>query len=202
MKNQNESINFQDTVIKKHQNKIDKPYEVGVYAKSYSYHWLVDKDRIDLIIYATEHLRDSTLHLNIHHNDPVPFNSILTKINESLPVIQDDFDISKLKSLYFKSPIFYQDLINNLTEEYENKFGEKIVDYHKLNDFLLQSNLTEKLNNNLNNINKEVQGYSIEKFQLLSKVNYSSYIRDEDFTAYPEFSIHGMGIYVQIKDLE
>jgi hypothetical protein len=199
---QNETINLQDTIIKKHQNRIDKSYEVGLYSKSYSYHWLVNNDTLDLRIYATEYLRDSTLNLNIHHKNPVLFDKVLTQIIECLPIIHEDFNTSKLKSLYFKSPIYYKDLLNNLTEEYEQKFEEESVDYHKLNEFLLQSKLTEMLNNPLNKIDKEVQGYSIEKFQLLNKENYSSYISDENLTAYPEFSIHGMGIYVRIKEQE
>lgn len=56
------------------------------------------------------------------------------------------------------------------------------------------------LNNLLNKMDKEVQAYSIEKFQLLSKENYNSYISNENLTAYPEYSIHGMGIYVRIKE--
>jgi hypothetical protein len=197
---QNETINLQDTIIKKHQNRIDKSYEVGLYSKSYSYHWLVNNDTLDLRIYATEYSRDSTLHLNIHHKNPVLFEKVLTQIIGSLPIIHEDFNTSKLKSLYFKSPIYYKDLLNNLTEEYEQKFGEETVDYRRLNEFLLQSKLTVMLNNLLNKMDKEVQAYSIEKFQLLSKENYNSYISNENLTAYPEYSIHGMGIYVRIKE--
>lgn len=137
---QNETINLQDTIIEKHQNRIDKSYEVRLYSKSYSYHWLVNSDTLDLRIYATEYSRDSTLHLNIHHKNPVLFDKVLTQIIESLPIIHEDFNTSKLKSLYFKSPIYYKDLLNNLTEEYEQKFGEETVDYRRINEFLLQSN--------------------------------------------------------------
>ena len=126
----------------------------------------------------------------------------MTQIIESLPIIHEDFNTSKLKSLYFKSPIYYKDLLNNLTEEYEQKFGEETVDYRRLNEFLLQAKLSEMLNNLLNKMDKEVQAYSIEKFRLLSKENYNSYISNENLTAYPEYSIHGMGIYVRIKEKE
>lgn len=200
--NEKESIDFQDTIIKKHQNKIDQSYEVGIYSKSYSYYWLVNKDTLDLRIYAKEYVSDSTFHLIIHHNNPVPFETVLSKIFESLPTILEDFDTSKLNSLYFNSPIYYKDLVDNLMEEYEQKIGENTVDYHKLNEFLIQSHLTENLNSLLNKIDKEVQNYSIEKFQLLRKENYGSYISDVILTDYPEFAIHGMGIYVRIKDQE
>src|SRR5690606_29637218 len=93
-------------------------------------------------------------------------------INECLPLIQRDFNIMKFSSIYFQSPIYYIDLVKELSGEYEQKFGQKYIGYEKLNPFLLQSSLNIRLNNFLEPLNKKVKRYGIEKFQLVSKESF------------------------------
>lgn len=192
--------NIQDTIIVKNKNKLDKSYEVGFYSKSYSYFWLVGKDTLDFSINATEYENDSTLHLNIHHNNPILFTTVLNRIDKCIPIIQENFMIPKLSSFYFKEPIYYKDIANELSNEYFRKFGKNNIDYQKLNEFLLESNLNSKLDNFLVQMNKNVQYYSIEKFHFLKKEYFNSYIPNENLTNYPEFTIHGMELYVRIVD--
>lgn len=192
----------EDTILIKQQNVLNEAYEVGFYSKSFSYYWVTSKDTIDFFMNVAEYEKDSTFHINIHHKKPLLFTTILEKINQSLPTIRNDFDIAKFSSIYFKSPIYYLDLSKELSSEYEKKFGKKGISYQKLNEFLLNSSLNTRLNSFLYPLNKKVKRYSIEKFQLVDKNNFSSYLPDTDLTDYPEFAIGGMGLSVQLENIK
>lgn len=192
--------NLQDTVIVKHENKIDKSYHVGFYSKSFLYSWVVDNDTLDFKIGLTEYVRDSSVSLRIFHEKPILFSTALDKINECLPVIQKDFNIDNLNSLYFQPPIYYKDMTNELSDSYENKFGERNIGYQKQDDFLMNSWLGARVDGFLSEFNKSAERYGIEKFHLLEKEYYDTYIPNTDLTGYPDFSINGMGISVHLKD--
>jgi hypothetical protein len=51
-------------------------------------------------------------------------------------------------------------------------------------------------------LNKKVKRYGIEKFQLLEKKNFKSYLSDTDLTDYPEFAIGGMGLSIQLENIK
>lgn len=189
-----------DTIIVKHKNDLNKSYEVGFLSKSYSYYWLVDNDTLDFSVNAREYEKDSTLHLSIHHKEPKIFTTTLTKINECLPRIREDFHLTKLNSLYFRDPIYYFDLIKVLSSEYEKQFGRKNISYEKLNQFLLKSKLNKQLDNFANPLDKKVNRYSIEKFHLTDKKYFGDYLPNVDLTEYPEFTINGMGLYIQLEN--
>jgi hypothetical protein len=189
-----------DTIIVKHKNDLNKSYEVGFLSKSYSYYWLVGNDTLDFSINAREYEKDSTLNLSIHHKEPIFFTTALTKINECLPSIRKDFNLTKVNSLYFRDPIYYFDLIKELSSEYEKQFGRKNISYQTLNQFLLKSNLNQQLENFANPLNKKVKWYSIEKFHLTDKKYFSDYLPNVDLTEYPEFTINGMGLYIQLEN--
>lgn len=192
----------EDTILVKQQNVLNKSYEVGFYSKSFSYHWITGKDTIDFFMNVVKYEKDSTCSINIHHKKSLLFTTTLERINQSLPIITIDFDIAKLRSLYFRSPIYYLDLTKELMNEYEQKFGKKGISYQDLNDFLLISSLNTRLNSFLHPLNKKVKRYSIEKFQLVDKKNFNSYLPDTDSTDYPEFAIGGMGLSVQLENIK
>lgn len=189
-----------DTIIVKHKNDINKSYEVGFLSKSYSYYWIVGKDTLDFSVNAREYKKDSTLHLSIHHKKPMIFTTALTKINKYLPHIKEDFYLTKLNSFYFRDPIYYFDLVKELSTEYEKQFGRKNISYEKLNLFLLNSSLNKQLDNFLNPLGKKIKRYSIEKFHLADKKHFGEYLPNVDLTEYPEFTINGMGLYVQLEN--
>ena len=196
---------IQDTLVVKQRNDLNK-YQIGFYSKSYSYYWLVRKDTLDFILNATEYEKDNTLHINIFHKKPILFATVLEKIEACLPLIKEDFNVSKLNSIYFKEPLYYLDLAKKLSSEYEQEFGRKNISYEKLNQFLLKSSLNEQLNSFLNPLNKRVKRYGIEKFHLMDKKYYESYLyhnerlSDINLTEYPEFILNGMGVYVQLEN--
>lgn len=189
-----------DTVVSKRKNELNESYEVGYLSKSYSYSWVAGNDTLDFGLIATEHIKDSSLHLHIIHKKPILFSTTLKRIDECLKVIKDDFYISNLSSIYFKPPIYYADLSNELSKEYTQAFGQKGISYQRLNQFFLESNFNSELNNFLKPYSKTVSGYSIEKFHLLEKENYSHYLKDADLTKYPDFTLHGMGLYIRLSD--
>jgi hypothetical protein len=129
------------------------------------------------------------------------FTTILDKLNQSLPTIMNDFDSTKFSSIYFKSPIYYLDLAKELSRQYEQTFGRKSTSYPNLNvnEFLFNSNLNKRLTSFLNPLNKKVKWYSIEKFQLMDKSNFNSYLPGIDLADYPEFTIDGMGVSVELE---
>lgn len=191
--------NKTDTIIVKHKNELNKSFEVGFLSKSYSYYWLVGKDTLDFSVNAREYEKDSTLHLKIYHKQPILFTRALIKISECITLIKADFYFSKLNSFYFRDPMYYFDLTKDLSNEYEQQFGGKNISYEKLNHFLLNSNLNKQLDNFLNPFDKKIKRYSIEKFHLTDKEYFGDYLPYVDFTAYPEFAINGMGLFVQLE---
>lgn len=189
-----------DTLIVKYKHESNNSYDIDFFSKSYSYYWLIGKDTLDFVINATEHQKDSTLHLNIYHKQPILLPTALTKISECIPLIKEDFYISKLKSFYFKSPIYYSDLTKELSTEYEKQFGRKNISYEKLNQFLLNSNLNNQLDNFVNPFDKKVKRYSIEKFHLTDKKYFGNYLPNVDLKEYPKFAINGMGLSVRLEN--
>lgn len=189
-----------DTIIVKLKHELIKSYEVSLYSKAYSYCWLVGNDTLDFIVSATEYKKDSTVHISVHHKKPILFTNALAKINECLTSIEEDFDLYKLNSLYFEKPIYYLGLVRDIATEYEKQFGRKGVSYDKLNLFLLNSKLNKQLVNFTSPFGKRVKRYSIEKFNLIHKKYYSLSLPNVDFTEYPEFTIDGFGLYVQLEN--
>ena len=98
-------------------------------------------------------------------------------------------------------PIFYLDLAKKLSSEYEQEFRRKNIDYRKLNEFLLKSNLNTQLNHFLNPLNKKVKRYGMEKFHLVNKEDYKNYWPNVDLKEYPEFTLHGYtGVFVGLEN--
>jgi hypothetical protein len=110
--------------------------------------------------------------------------------------------LGKLTSLYLEPPIFYKDMTSELSKSYKSQFGEKNINYLKLNSFLKDSWLDKRLEIFLKQFKKTTRRYSIEKFHLLNKENYRYYIPNENLNDYPSFSIHGMGISVYLNEKE
>ena len=189
-----------DTIIVKHKAELSNYYDVSLYSKSYYYYWLVGNDTLDIVLSATENKKDSTLHIRVHHKKPILFTTTLIKISELYPIIKNEFNLSKLESIYFKEPIWYNDLSKELSIEYERQFGRINISYEKLNKFLLNSKLNLQLDSIVNPLNKRIKRYSIEKFHLLDKKYYGDYLPNVDLTEYPEFTINGMGLYVQLEN--
>lgn len=190
---------LQDTVIVEQKRELIDSYEVGFLSKSYSYTWVVGKDTLDFLILATEHKDDSSLHLHIMHDQPVPFATVLTRVQDCLKLINKNISVLKLGSLYFEPIIYYQDLSKELSAQYESEIGRKNVGYQRMNEFLLQSSLNTQMNNFLKPFNKEVDRYSIEKFHILYKENYNHYLGDTNLGNYPEFTLHGMGLGIELR---
>ncbi len=189
----------QDTVLIKIENEIDKSYEMGLYSKSFTYCWTVGQDTLDLKIGLTEYVSDSSVQLRIFNQQPILFSKAIDRVNECLPLIREDFKLENLNSLYLEPPIFYKDLTTELSRDYKNQFGQKIIGYEKLNRFLMNSPLEQKIGKFIAQFGKTTKRYGIEKFHLLSKEYYEEYIPNSNLNEYPEFSIHGMGISVIIN---
>lgn len=189
-----------DTIIVKHKQLLDKAYEIGFLSKSYSYYWLSGKDTLDFIVNATEYEKDSSVHLSVFHKNPVSFKSVLNKLKECFTLITEDFYLSKIKSFFFQAPIFYLDIAKELTNEYEKQFGRKLMGHEKLDQFLLKSNLNHQIESFVTEINKKAAHYSIEKFHLTDKIQFTSYLPSADISDFPEFLLDGMGIQVQLEN--
>jgi hypothetical protein len=175
-------------------------FRSGLYSKSYSYYWLAGKDTLNLRLNVTEYKEDTTFLLRIYHRKPILFTAVLEKITECFPLIAEDFNPSKLTSLHFKEPVFYLDLAQTLSNEYEQEFGRKNISHEKLNQFLLQSSLTSQLNHFLNPLHKKVKDYGLEKFHIIDKEIYKEYLPNVDLTEYPEFTFNAhTGIVVKLE---
>ena len=188
-----------DTVLVKIENTIDVSL-TNFYSKSYTYHWISEKDTLDFRVGLKEYVRDSTISIRFYHNEPILFSDALDKLNDCLPLIEQDFEMNKLKSLYLKPPIFYKDLTTELSKNYEHQFGNKNIKYQKLNEFLMKSWLEKKVSGFLKQLDKTTGRYGIEKFHLLKKEYYDGYIPNTDLKDYPSFSIHGMGVSVILNE--
>ena len=198
----NDSQCIHDTVVVKQKNALNNPSWGVLYSKSYSYHWLAGKDTLDFVLYITEYEKDSTFSLRVLHKEPVLFSDVLEKIGKCFSLIKEDFVLSKPVSFNFMAPIYYLDLTTKLSNEYEQKFGRKTIDYARFNNFLLASSLTSQLNHFLNPLNKKVKRYGLEKFFLIDKKDYKHYLPNVDFTEYPEFTFNahsGISVYLENK---
>lgn len=202
VRNKTEIIEKQDTIIVKKINTLNKTCQTNLYSKSYSYYWLVEKDTLDLIINVIEYKKDSTICFSVFHKKPKLFADVLKETTDCLPLIEEDFEVKRLKSINFEAPIFYLDLAKKISSEYEIEYGRKNIGYKEFNQFLLTSSLTSQLNDFIKPLNKKVERYGFEKFFLIDKSDYKSYIPNVDFTEYPEFIFNAhSGIFVQLKQL-
>lgn len=177
----------------------NKNFLKDFYSKSYFYYWLTEKDTLDFSLGVNEWKSDSSVHITVHHKKPILFSKVLIYIRDCLPKIKEEFDLAKTSSLFFESPIYYKDLCIELSAEYEQKFGKKFISHKELNDFLIESSLNSKLDTLLVEMDKQINRYSIEKFHLLNKENYNYYLPDVDLKQYPDFSLFGAGVYMELE---
>jgi len=193
--------NFQDTIIVKQRNTVRKSDSTWI-SKSYSYYWIAGKDTLNFAINLSEYKRSGEFGLDVrrYYREPMLFPDVLEKIKACIPLIEEDFDISKLTTLVFNEPIFYLDLITKLSNEYQQEFGRKSVDFRVFNQFLLKSNLTPEFNNLLVLLNKKVRIYGFEKFHIIEKKDYEHFLPNTDFSDYPEFTFNahaGIGVSLE-----
>jgi len=177
-------------------------YLSDFYSKAYSYHWVKDKDTLDFSVNIYERKKDSISTLSFVNTKPLLFDVVLSRMEQSFDMIQEDFDISKITTLYFKSPVYFLDLAQDLSSEYEQEFGKSIIDNQSLDKFLLKSSFTTQLNKILKPIHKKPKRYSIEKFDILYKENYHQFLHEVNLAEYPEFSLTGTGVYVRLTNLK
>ena len=189
-----------DTVIVRIENEIDKSDTLAFFSKSIKYCWVTDKDTLDFRIGVEEQAGDSSVSIRTMHYKPILFTKALDKMNNCLPLIAEDFNLNNLNSLYFAPPIFYKDLTNELSKSYENQFGNKSIKFKEMNEFLMNSWLQERVEDFLQQFNKSIKRYGIEKYHLLEKKYYNQYIPNKDLDDYPSFSIRGRGISVILNE--
>lgn len=188
-----------DTAIVRKEIDISNSEGADSRSRSCLYSWLAGKDTLDFQISVNEYLGDSTLFVHIHHQKPIPFDQAIARIKECYPLILEDFQPSKPKSLYFKPPIYYLDLAKDLSASYEQQFGQENINYNELNTFLLNSGITGRLDSLIMPFGKKVKRYAMEKFNLMKKEHYGRYLPNTDLTEYPEFVMDGMGLYVELE---
>ncbi len=177
-------------------------YLSDFYSQAISYHWIKDKDTLDFSINIYERKKDSISTLSLINTKPLLFEVALSKTEQCLNLIQEDFDASKINTLYFKSPLYFSDLAMDLSTEYEQEFGASIVDNQSLDQFLLKSSLTTRLYKILMPIHKKPTRYSMEQFDILHKENYLESLPEINVAEYPDFTLHGTGVYVRLKNLQ
>jgi len=171
------------------------------YTKAYNYYWIAEGDTLGLQLNVSEAIKDSAVSIVIMHQKPIKFATVIDSLTTWIPRIKEDFAMNKLNSLYFKEPIYYPDINKLLSQEYEEKFGKKRIDQQKLSQFLLSTSLTRELNDFLKPLHsKKVSSYTVEKFHLIDRKHYQSYLPETNTADYPDFSIHGMGLYVEITN--
>lgn len=191
-----DKVNKQDTTIIDNENILDESNGRRFYAKSYSYYWVAGKDTLDFQLLVTEHEANGAVGISIIHNNPVTFEVALERLNACFGLIGLHFELSHLTLLYFRSPTRYADLSKELSHAFTKKFGAKHIGYQRLNQFLLASDITSRLDRLLAPLDKKVQRYGIEKFHLMKKENYPFYQPDAVLADYAERIIDGMSIAV------
>ena len=187
--------NNEDTIIVKRKSVLH-PSEIDFLSKTYWYNWVAGNDTLDYRIRVSEHMRDSSVHLRFHHKRPMLLSKVLQIIQEATHLIGEDFDFKELRYISFESPLFYKDFEEMFSMEYQARFGERRIDYRALNAFLLRSAITGMLNDFLEPYNKKAGRFDIEKYQLVKKAYFSHYEPGINYSLYPEFGIHGMGLSI------
>lgn len=155
------------------------------------YYWISKKnDTLDFKILVSSSYEK--FFLEVRHDSPILFSEVLSKIKQCLPIIKDDYDLSRLKIIGFRKPLYYLDLAQELSTEYYKKFGNRRIGYRYLDQFLLGATITSKLNSLLKDANaSSVRSYSFEKFRFLAKTDYKDYLPNVDFGNYPDFVLDG-----------
>lgn len=189
-----------DTTIVKSQNKIDSSYGRQTLSKSYTYYWLTGGDTLDFQLFAHEY-HDTSLSISISHKkSPMLFEVALQRIIACLDVMKEDFTLSKLQYISTFSPMYYPDLSKQIAYGYEQRFGRRAVSYEMLNEFMLKTDVNNMLNTFLQPVKKKVRSYGIEKFHVLEKEQFRSYLPIADVSAYPDFVFHGGGFSIRLTE--
>lgn len=175
-------------------------YAAENYTKAYTYFWRHGTDSSDLTIRLSEAKEDSSVTVAVSHKKPQNFDGVLDSLKHIFTLAEKDFDPYKLKSIFFEPPVFYPDLNLELSKAYAKNFGNKTILQQKLHEFLKSTVLTEKINLLCKPFNKEVDYFGVEKFHLIDRNHYNAYLSNEVTANYPDFSIHGMGMYIGLKN--
>lgn len=180
----------------------DEPNQISNYSAPISYHWVVGTDTLDFAIYVSEHLQDKTLHLSYSHKLPILLQDAAVRTARILPIINEDFGGKSIKSLYLKTPVYYLDLATNLYDIYQAEYKDKSITQPEEQAFFEKSLLHEFMVGLGAHTQMRPISYSLEKFHVMKKAGYSSYLPDTNLDDYPEFTIGGIGLHIFFEEIK
>lgn len=184
-----------DTVIHKVHMPIE-PNDTAHYTQSVSYVWTVGEDTLDFRLYVQEHKSDKSVHLIFGHQKAIRLETAIQRTLACLSTIAEDFSVGQIASVYLKTPVYYYDLANNLTDLYQAKHEGKNLSFVEQQTFFKESILHESMTHFATHFQKEPSAYSLEKIHVMKKEQYHSYLPEADLSHYPDFTIGGLGLHV------
>lgn len=161
------------------------------FTKAKWFYWVKDQDTTNYKFRFAELKNDSLVSVLIKVEKQIDFKTCLDSLNALFPIIEKEFNLNKMYSLYVGQVIYYPDLAKEISTQYEKDFGKKITSHKKFNEMMMQQPTTENLNSIIERYNKKIRAFSVEKFGLIEKPVFSLFIKDVDFSDYPDFIIEG-----------
>ncbi|MCR9016998.1 hypothetical protein [Aquiflexum gelatinilyticum] len=191
-------VESQDTIIVRQIYDVSK-FNYSLSSKSISYYSISGKDTLDISIGVNESKTSGEVNIDFRNNKSIMFKDLLKKFDRFLPFVKEDFDLTRIESLVFDPPIFYQDICIQLSRDYKLKYGRKNIDVLTQKEFLMETKLKSSIDSVFLPYKKKVNWISIEKFHLFEKEHYDEYL-NIDFSAYPDFAIDGIMLNVQLTE--
>lgn len=154
------------------------------------YFIIVKKDTSDFMPIFTESKENKKIGIDIRYEKKsLTYNQRFDELKRILPQASTDFCFDSLKTIFIGRLILSGDLAIKVTNQYRQAFGEneKIEDYQKVSQFLLESKLTTDLNKLLNTYNISVDKVYPEKIFFTTKKDLCRASKIEtDSTSVPE----------------
>lgn len=180
-----------DTLLQKQESDTAKFASYDVF-KSIRYYAVAGMDTIGARIHVDQSKSDGKISIDFRHHKPISFDDLLHWFKKFLPLINNDFELSKLTYLHFDTPLFYKDISSELSAEYQKRYGKESINWELQVSLLMESSLRMKLDSLFSPYRRKVLRIDVEKFHLTKKEYYREYFPEENLSEYPEVAIDGI----------
>lgn len=161
-----------------------------------SYHWMVGSDTLDFGINAAADDEGQSVRLTYSHKLPITIHDAVAQTTAVLPEIAEDFGGGSVRSLYLKTPIFYRDLASNLYDLVQAEYAKEGLNAQKQQELFEKSLLHVYMLGLGERMQSVPVAYSLEKFHVMKKEGYTSYLPESAISELPEFTIGGIGLHI------
>jgi len=167
--------NVRDSIVVKKKIPLDFNNKI-LFKKTISYTLVLGKDTSDFQIFVSQAKKNQDISIYTVYNlkkekSEKLYVQRLKELKYLLKVVNNDFNLNYLSSLYLGRLIYNGDIALTIMKLYNVKFGKNsnVLSPDKISDLILESKLTDDINSILSQYSKKISDVGLEKITFVPK---------------------------------